>query len=293
MKTATKREIQTFFLITISLGILTTYLKYRAYVTPGSASLIVILAHMWGPGIAAIATRLIHRRTLRGMGWSPGKLGYLLAAYCVPLILAFVAYGAVWVTGMGGVNVSRLTSLIIRDAPFVQDFPVVVMLVMLAVYGLFKNLLTATGEEIGWTGFLTPALLEITTPARCSLAVGLIWAVWHYPLILSAGYNVGTSLWFAIPFFTIMVVGFSFVRTWLWIGSGSLWTGAILHAAHNLFIQVFFDTVTVDFGTTKLYTTEFGGGMAMVYAAVAVLVFLDFRKQTRRSPSGKAFGVSK
>ena len=252
--------------------------------TPGSASFIVVVAHMWGPGLAAIATRLIHRRNLRGMGWSPGKLKYLLAAYCVPLILAFVAYGAVWVTGIGGVNVSLLTLTIVRGAPFVQDFPVVVMLVMLAVYGLFRNLLTATGEEIGWTGFLTPAFLEITTPAKSSLAVGLIWAVWHYPLILFAGYNVGTSLWFAIPFFTIMVVGFSFVRTWLWIGSGSLWTGAILHAAHNLFIQVFFDTVTVDFGKTKLFTTEFGGGTAMVYAAVAVIVFFNFRKQQGNRP---------
>ena len=271
---------------------MTTYLKYRAYVTPGSAGLVVVFAHMWGPGIAAIATRLIHRRNLNGMGWSLGKLRYLLAAYCVPLILAFVAYGAVWVTGLGGVNVSRLTSIIIRDAPFVQNSPVVVMLVMLAVSGLFRSLLTATGEEIGWTGFLTPALLEITTPAKSSLAVGLIWAVWHYPLILFAGYNAGTSLWFAIPFFTIMVVGFSFIRTWLWMESGSLWTGAILHAAHNLFIQIFFDTVTVNLGRTKLFTTEFGCGLALVYAAAAVLVFLDFRKQTRQSPSVRVLGVS-
>ena len=284
MKKETKRELRTFFLIVIPLGILTTFLKYRAYVTPGSASLLVIFAHMWGPGIAAIATRLIHRRTLRGMGWSLGKLRYLLAAYCIPLILAFVAYGAVWITGLGGVNVSRLTSIIVRDAPFVADFPVVVMLVLLAVYGLFRALSTATGEEIGWTGFLTPAFLEITTPAKSSLAVGLIWAAWHYPLILFAGYNAGTSLWFAIPFFTIMVVGFSFIRTWLWMRSGSHWTGAILHAAHNLFIQIFFDIVTVDFGRTQLFTTEFGGGMALVYAAVAVLVFFSFRKQTRQSP---------
>jgi len=284
VKTATKREIRTFFLILVPLGILTTYLKYRAYVTPGSASLIIIFAHMWGPGIAAIATRLIHRRNLRNMGWGLGKLRYLLAAYCIPLILSFVAYGAVWGSGLGGVKVSRLTSLIVRDAPFVRDVPVAVMLVMLAVYGLFKNLLTATGEEIGWTGFLTPAFLEITTPAKSSLAVGLIWAVWHYPLILFAGYNAGTSLWFAIPFFTIMLVGFSFIRTWLWMGSGSLWTGAILHAAHNLFIQVFFDIITVDFGRTKLFTTEFGCGMALVYAAVAVLAFFSFRKQTRKSP---------
>ena len=289
MKNSTKREIQTFFIIVIPLGIITTYLKYRAYVTPGSASLAVIFAHMWGPGIAGIATKLIHRRNLKIMGWSPGKFKYLLAAFCIPLILAFVAYGSVWLTGLGGVNVSRLTNIIIRDAPFVRDFPVVVLLVMLAVYGLFRALSTALGEEIGWTGFLTPAFLEITTPTKSSLAVGFIWAVWHYPLILFAGYNAGTSLWFAIPFFTIMVVGFSFVRTWLWISSGSLWTGAILHAAHNLFIQVFFDIVTVDFGTTKLYTTEFGVGMAMVYTVVALFAFFNFQKKSRQITADKAF----
>lgn len=285
MNAETKKEIRTFFIICISLWILTTYLKYRAYVAPGSASIIVVFAHMWGPGIAAIATRLIHRGNLRGMGWEPGKLRFLLTAYCVPLALAFVAYGAVWLSGLGGVRVSRLVFEIINDAPFVRDFPVVVMLAMLAIYGMLRNLLTATGEEIGWTGFLTPTFLEITTPAKSSLAVGLIWAIWHYPLILFAGYNAGTSLWLAIPFFTIMLVGFSFVRTWLWMGSGSLWTGAILHAAHNLFIQVFFDIITVDLGGTKLYTTEFGCGMALVYAAVAVPAFLSFRKRALHSTS--------
>lgn len=51
--------------------------------------------------------------------------------------------------------------------------------------------------------------------------------------------------------------------------SGSLWTGAVLHASYNFFIQAIFDVMTVDNGRTKLFTSEFGCGLAVVYAIVA------------------------
>jgi len=37
-----------------------------------------------------------------------------------------------------------------------------------------------------------------------------------------------------------MIVSISFVFAWMRLKSGSLWTGVLLHASHNLFIQAFF-----------------------------------------------------
>ena len=44
-----------------------------------------------------------------------------------------------------------------------------------------------------------------------------------------------------------------------------------LHASHNLWIQNFFDRVTIDTGRTRWFTTEFGAALAVVAVAVALV----------------------
>jgi len=56
---------------------------------------------------------------------------------------------------------------------------------------------------------------------------------------------------------------------------GSLWTAAILHASHNIFIQGIFDPLTRDTGFTTYITTEFGVGLAVAAIIIAVI----FRRQ--------------
>ena len=41
---------------------------------------------------------------------------------------------------------------------------------------------TATGEEIGWRGFLVPELAKVLPFTGVALVSGLIWASWHYPI---------------------------------------------------------------------------------------------------------------
>ena len=92
---------------------------------------------------------------------------------------------------------------------------------------------------------------------------GCIWAVWHYPGLLFADYNAGTEPAFALTCFTLMVFAASFIWGWLRLKSGSLWTAAILHASHNIFIQIIFDGMTVPVDRTLYTTTEFGAGLVL------------------------------
>ena len=93
-----------------------------------------------------------------------------------------------------------------------------------------------------------------------------------------ADYNGGTPTLYSIACFAVMVVGISFPMAWLRLRSGSLWPAALLHASHNLFIQGFFDSVTVDTGVTKYLLSEFGAVLA-VAAAIAGFVFWQRRDQ--------------
>ena len=67
-----------------------------------------------------------------------------------------------------------------------------------------------------------------------------------------------------------MVVGISLAYSWLRLKSGSLWTGMWLHASHNLFVQSYFDRLTVDTGPTGWIIGEFGIGLVIVCLLIAV-----------------------
>ena len=106
---------------------------------------------------------------------------------------------------------------------------------------------------------------------------GAISAAWHVPLIVFADYNAGTPRVVrrccASPSASCPC---SVPLAWLRLRSGSFWPAAILHATHNLFVQGFFDVVTVDTGPTRWLTGEFGAALA---ASIAVTAWLFWRQR--------------
>jgi membrane protease YdiL (CAAX protease family) len=81
--------------------------------------------------------------------------------------------------------------------------------------------------------------------------------------------------------FAVMVVSGSFAFAWLRLKSGSLWTAAVLHASHNLFVQTVFDSMMRNTGKTLWYTTEFGVALAAVNVVVGVY-FWSRRKEVEQ-----------
>ncbi|HEY4304494.1 MAG TPA: type II CAAX endopeptidase family protein [Gemmatimonadaceae bacterium] len=221
-----------------------------------------VFALMWTPGTSALITRLFFQHNVRGEGWGIGSPKWLVVAYVVPIIYATIAYGAVWLTGLGGVDVSRFHT-------GVGTF---------LVLGSLQSVLSATGEELGWRGFLVPTLARMTSFGKTAVISGVVWALWHFPLIIFADYNAGTQTWYALLCFGVMVVAIAVVAAWLRLRSGSVWPAAILHASHNLFVQAFFDRVTVDTGHTRWFTTEFGAGLVVTIGLTA-LIFWRARSQ--------------
>jgi membrane protease YdiL (CAAX protease family) len=118
---------------------------------------------------------------------------------------------------------------------------------------------------------LVPTLARTMSFGRTALLSGGIWAVWHVPLILFADYNAGTPAWYAVPCFAAMVVAIAVPLAWLRLRTGSVWPAAIWHASHKLYVQGFFDRVTVDTGPTRWPTTEFGAALAVAIGATAWL----------------------
>ena len=161
-----------------------------------------------------------------------------------------------------------------------ENAPGALGLLSFGVIYVLVGLLSALGEEIGWRGFLVPRLTQLLGFTKGALLSGIIWTAWHAPLILFSDYNSGGAPeWYALLCFTVMVMGISFAFAWLRVESGSLWPAALLHAAHNAYIQGLFDPLTRNTGYTLYLTGEFGAGLALAGLIVGILFWRLGRKR--------------
>jgi membrane protease YdiL (CAAX protease family) len=252
----------------------------------GMAFGMMVTAVMWCPALGALVTCRLLGRSFRSLAWRWPANRYIAAAYFLPLGYAAIAYGAVWALRLGGWN-AGLVGLVterfaLRGMPPWGAFTL--WLLFTATAGLIRGLSTALGEEIGWRGFLVPELAKQMSYPKLSLLSGIIWAAWHSPLLLFADYNAGTNRWYALGCFAVMIVSGSFAFAWLRLKSGSLWTAAVLHASHNLFVQTVFDNMMRNTGKTLWYTTEFGVALAAVNVVVGVY-FWSRRKEVEQPNS--------
>jgi membrane protease YdiL (CAAX protease family) len=87
------------------------------------------------------------------------------------------------------------------------------------------------GEEPGWRGFALPRLQMLLGPARASILLGALWAVWHLPLFLVKAWTSSS-----FPEYALIVTGLSFAMTFLFNLSGESVVAAI--AAHAFFNTV-------------------------------------------------------
>jgi CAAX protease family protein len=228
---------------------------------------------MWCPGFAALAACRIHGVRISVLGWHWAGFRYQAASYWLPAVYALVAYVVIWGTGLGSfANPTFLReSVAAVGIDAISPGAAVMLMVLLnAVYGFIRSCTNALGEEIGWRGLLTPQLVSTRGFTGASLITGCIWAVWHYPILLFADYNLGTPGWYAVSCFTVMVIGLSVIYTWFRLRTGSLWTATFLHASHNLFIQGIFTPLTGDTGPTRYAVDEFGFVLPLVIGATAV-----------------------
>jgi membrane protease YdiL (CAAX protease family) len=268
----TKLSIIVYVLLTFALSSIFYVLVIRR-TNAGQSLGFLILGLMWCPGISGLATRLIFQGNLRGHGFLWGKTKYQFASYWIPLAYASAVYLPIWFAGyahLSGRLIPRLVPLF-GDA-HQQSAVVLLNFLYLATIGVAGSCISALGEELGWRGFLVPQLAKIVPFHRVALISGIIWALWHYPVILFGDYHGAGPVWYSIACFTVMVVSMSFLFAWMRLRSGSVWTGMLLHASHNLFIQAFFDPQTRHARLSDLWTTEFGAGLAIVSIVVALIV---------------------
>ncbi len=147
------------------------------------------------------------------------------------------APGWVWAFALLATAVVGVTALgidaVLGGAP---DWPEPRAFLLAPIIFLWVLAFSVAGEETGWRGYLLPRLLDRSGPLRASLALGLVWALWHLPLWAMPG-NFHAAI--PMPLFAAQILAVSILYTWLWLKSGgSLVVVHVFHAASNTTLGV-------------------------------------------------------
>ena len=245
----------------------------------GAGKGLYVAGLMWCPGVAAVATAYIRRLDFNTLGLRWGGARYAILSYFTPVAYATIAYALIWLFGFGFFPDPGALAAIAQKLGWTVTSPIAFVPLYVLLIGttqMISSLAHALGEEIGWRGLLAPFMVDRFGFTRGSLAVGVIWAAWHMPLLLFADYNSGTPWWFSIPCFCALTIGLSVIMAWFRLVSNSVWPCAILHASHNLFIQGFFTPLTGSRGTSTAYVIdEFGVAVPLIIVLFAVGFWLN------------------
>ena len=229
---------------------------------------------MLAVGVATLLTCLIRKRKLATLGWGWGSWKYQWLSYVLPLAIALVAYLIIWVAGWGGWYNSEFVNQQMNDynlSNWSYAGVIAFHFLLTATYSFVLLLPSVLGEEIGWRGFLVPELAKFMSFTNVALTSGLIWSVWHWPMIFKGFYgNDVTPLYYQLSCFTLLIVSWAVIMAYLRFKTNSLWTAVIFHMSANVFLQKVFAPLTTENNSSAWYVDEFGAVPALVAFVIAI-----------------------
>lgn len=137
------------------------------------------------------------------------------------------------------------------------------------IIGPFLGLIITFGEEYGWRGYLQSELIHLGRIRGVGL-LGLIWGVWHWPIIWM-GYNYPGQPVLGPLLMTAYTVALSYFLAYAMFKSKGLWTAAYLHALNNQAMSFFMIAVV----TPVSMVMSFGIGIpGLILCALVILLIL-------------------
>jgi membrane protease YdiL (CAAX protease family) len=239
---------------------------------PRGVSLPLIVAGGFAPSFAAFW--LSDREGRRDLRRRFAELRRIPPFWWVFLVLfhPFVALGSNWISmRLGGPSVA------LDRATLLDPLSLVVWLAIAIVGG-------PLAEEFGWRGYALDRLQAFGGAVNASVALGILWALWHLPLFFVPGTSqgaIGFGSW-AFWLWTTTVITQTAVYTWIYNNTNRSIFGAVLfHFMHNA-------TFSALVGSSGTLPIEFQVGTAAISIVAFLVVVSIWRARATRSPAGTA-----
>jgi membrane protease YdiL (CAAX protease family) len=147
--------------------------------------------------------------------------------------------------------------------------------------GIVIGLLAGFLEELGWTGFALPRLLNKYTALMAGLGLGVLWAVWHMLADYVGNINSMSGSWLGhfLVYWVLGLVAYRVLMTWVYVNTKSLLVAQLMHASYTGWQVVL--SPAVSFEQTMLWQTLFVGSLWVIVAVVVVLYGAGFVRHKR------------
>ena len=263
-----KEAWKTIFIFLAIVVALTSPLHYA--IVNLYPSRIYVGAIMWCPAIAAFITLKIKGRKISSLNWNWGDWKYIRLSYFIPALYGVITYIFIWVFGLGNIaNKEVITEWgkelgLFGIGTLNPTSITFIAIILLGTVEIIRASATTLGEEIGWRGFFIYELKKVLSFTGVSIFSGIIWAAWHWPILVYYSNNILLEF----TTFFIVIISMSFIMTYYTFKSKSLWPAVLFHAVSNVYIQKIMPNLT-----GKIEATEHWLGENGIMFAIVTFVF--------------------
>ncbi len=257
----------------------------------------VVAGAMWIPALAAFVTaKVIIKEDTNRFGLRFGALKpYVVWWAAMPATFALI-YAISWGLGLAtpDFQMKGFFGLLAANGADMSSAPPPGLLILLlfgtsVLAGSVFNTLFALGEEIGWRGYLLPHLMPLGRPAAYAIG-GVIWALWHLPLIL-AGFTYPGYPVLGLVVFILLVSAINVIENELYLRCGN----STLIAAwfHSLFNSQKLGIWTLIFVGINPLIGGYAGLVGIVIFGIAAIVVVRAYALRNRQVASKEEAAGK
>lgn len=236
------------------------------------------------PAVANILTRVITKEGFKGCRLAlkfKGNVRYIFIALFFPVVCGYItalASAATFIPDCSPLD-------ILTKSDHMNVAATALYCAGMSVMGIIPGF----GEEFGWRAYLTPKLEEkMPFPAAITVS-GIIWGLWHAPLIV-CGHNFGTDYsgypYVGIVLMCVFCIFMGLFLTTLVKATNSVIPAALGHIAFNNTIGtvpgiMFTYVVSEDYapGNSLIYPAVMMGVTAIMALAAGVVIIRTCRRQ--------------
>jgi len=271
-----RKALNTYLAVvmTVSFAIEAVWIYFGEAATQAGISTLLMMVP-WV--VAAIVGRVFYKKQ-GALGFRRCKAIFCLLPVLIPLVYLGLSYGLYWILAKGSFTgslsvLADYASVFSGRALPEHTAVVIALIVMLPI-----TMVTALGEEAGWRGFMYPVMQRVWGYKKACLASSIVWALWHLPIVLAGlYYPPSTNLFYLVPAFCVEILALSMILTCIRTASNSVWPAVLLHALHNYFDQIVFQSLTRADGSIY-FVGEIGIITLAFTVFLAALIFVRSRK---------------